>query len=60
MKDILELNECTAYPNVWDMMKAVLRGKLIAQSTSKRNWRGMLNNIPDIFRTIRSKYIQNE
>ena len=38
IKDILELNEneATIYPNLWDKMKAFLRGNLIALSASKK------------------------
>ena len=40
IKDFIEFNEneTTTFPNSWNTVKVVLRGKLIALSTSKKKW----------------------
>ena len=58
VKDCLEFNEneCTAYPNQWDTIKAMLRGKFIALSAYiKKVDKSHTSNLTEHLKTTKQK-----
>jgi len=62
IKDILEfnVNESTAYPNLWDIMKVVLIRILIALSACRNEQQRAYISTSKSFRIKRSKYTQEK
>jgi hypothetical protein len=63
IKEFLKFNENegTVYPNLWDSIEAVRRGKFIAQSVEiEKILQKQLNCTPENSRTKQSKHTQEE
>ena len=61
MKMKFNENEATTYPNLWDTMKAFLRGKLIALSDSKKKLeRAHTSSLTTHLKAPGSKFTQEE